>query len=893
MFAAVDWFLARAVHGRLDLSGTLVATPGARAGRVFVTLLASACQERSLVLLPPNTATAGRLAETLAPSDRSASNTHRLLAWRAVLAGAGDDLLGLAFPGAAAAHQWADEVASTADECARGGLRFADVARANLPPMEPPERWHALAELQSRYETLLAEAGLADPLLHALDTRADVGKALDGLVLLCCTDLDPLARQLVARCECPVDVLVAHDAGLHPDGVVDDEYWDQAEIDIDPEQVFVTGGPEEQGRLALRAALDLGTSAIGTADESLAGAVRRAAQPHDLSVHVAWGTGGAGTGPGRLLIDIARLLDEGTFAALERVLRSEAFLGVLAAREPRATSLPLWLDAYLDNAVPTRAFARLPKGHPRAAHARHAVGWARGQLAEILAPLRGTPRPLSAWAGELERALVSLFEPIENALGAASFAALETIGQALREMASMPPALDRRPMHAADALGLVLRALEGRGSPQEPGGESLDVLGWLELPLDPSPALVLMGAHDQTLPAASAPGPLLAEGLRRALGLSGGRRRLARDAAALACLVATRRVRFVLGEHDTQGNPLLPSTLLLRGPGDGPARVLARTRQAFATPTANPPPSTCGYRVRVVRPAPPPLTLAVTSFRTYLRSPYEFYLRHVLGLREVEPQPLVPTIEAGRYGSLLHEALHRFAQDPDTRGITSEDELRRLLHACLREATEQLAGNHPSASMLAKIDTAEHRLADFARVEALRRQGGWRTIAVEWKPPTPCELMGTGVRITGRIDRIDWHRGNNRLALIDYKSAEKPSKPDMAHRTRQGVWKDLQLPLYEVLARSIAAEHDIEQVPELGYINLSGQGTMVQETGWDEAVLHEAHQRAAEIALEVAAGVEALGELGKPGTSGAFARLAGMGMVLDAEHVASCLGANP
>lgn len=891
MSAAVRWFLGRAVDGRLDLSNTLVVTPGARAGRVLVTLLASACQEHRVVLRPPTTSTAGAVALALVPCDRPASDLHRRLAWHGVIEAADTDILERALPGTRVGGPCADEVASAADECARGGLRFSDVALADLPPMEPPERWHALAELQSRYEALLADAGLIDPLLHALDTPLGMSPNPTGVVLLCCTDLDPLTRRLIERHEGPVDVLVAHDAGLHADGVVDDAYWDRADIEIDPSEVFVTGGPEEQGRLAVRAAMDLSTSAIGTADESLAGAVRRAGASHGLSVHVAWGPSGATTGPGRMLSDLAHLLGERSFTALDRVLRSEGFLRLLATREPRAMHLPMHLDRYLDSALPTRAMGPLPRGDARADRSRRAVLRARRRLRGWLEPLRQKPMPLSQWAGALERTLVGLFEPVEDTLGGASFATLEAAGRVLRALADLPQALDPRPVTAADALSLVVREIDVRGAPAEPGGEALDVLGWLELPLDPSPALVLMGAHDRTLPAASAPGPLLPEGLRRALGLPGAGRRLARDAAAMACLVGTRRVRFVQGQIDAVGDPLLPSTLLLRGPGDGPARVLSR--EAFATEHASTPPPACGYRVRVVRPAPAPLTLAVTSFRTYLRSPYEFYLRTVLGLREVEPAPPVALMQAGRYGTLLHEALRRFAHDPDTRGVTSEDQLRRWLHACLREATDELAGEQPSATMLAQIDTAERRLADFARVEAQRRRDGWRTVAVEWKPETPCELMDTGVRLTGRIDRIDWHPGEGRLALLDYKTAEHASEPNRAHRDREGRWKDLQLPLYEILARAIAAERAIEHVPTLGYINLSGQGVSVAATGWDEAVLIDAHEKAAEIARAVAAGTGSLGKLGKPGPGDAFTRLAGLGMVLDAEHLEPAIGARP
>ncbi|MFI4883341.1 MAG: hypothetical protein ACIAQU_12235, partial [Phycisphaerales bacterium JB064] len=258
MMAAVHWLLGRAEGGTLDLSDTLVATPGSRAGRVLVTLLAQACKERGLILLPPQTVTAGGLAEALAPAERPAGDVHRTLAWRQVLGEAPRELLGQVLPETEDPAQWADEVALAADELARGGFRCRDVAEAELPPLEPPERWQALGELQQGYETLLASSGLSDPTLHALDS-ADAGAGLRAIVLIACTDLSNIARRLLSKARCEVHVLTALDAGLEADGVVDAAYWDKADIDVDPQRVFVTGGPAEQGALAVRAAVDMGT----------------------------------------------------------------------------------------------------------------------------------------------------------------------------------------------------------------------------------------------------------------------------------------------------------------------------------------------------------------------------------------------------------------------------------------------------------------------------------------------------------------------------------------------------------------------------------------------------------------------------------------------------------
>ncbi|MEQ8316947.1 MAG: PD-(D/E)XK nuclease family protein [Phycisphaerales bacterium] len=894
MAAAVEWFVAKAGDGELDLSNVLVATPGARAGRVLSTLLARACQDRGLVLTPPDLTTAGKLAEAMAPAARPAGDLQRRLAWARVLRDAPEDLIAPVLPESAEPEAWALEISRSLDELARGGLRCRDVARSELPPLEDPQRWHALASMQGEYEALLGRAGLVDPTLHAIDAGSDVAAGLREIVLLACMDLTPLARRMLREAPCPVHALVMLDEGLDDDGVVLEDFWRDADIDVEPEDVFVTEGAEAQGSLAVRAAVDLETSAIGTADESLAGAVRRAADGHGLSVHVAWGPSASASGPARLLADLALLLRERSFIALARVLTNPIVVSTLAREEHRFDQLPRAVDDYAGAALPTKAFAKLPEGTPRVARPRRIVMHAQARLKSMLGPLRGKPRPLREWAHELGQVLTKLLAPSQDLLGPASLDAIAAIGEQVRGLAALPEALDAEAVSAHQAISLVLGQLDQRGAPAEPGGEDVDLLGWLELPLDPSPAMVVMGVHHSTLPAAAMPGPLVTEGLRRALGLPGEDRTLARDAANMAALVGGgRRVRFVLGSADAKGEPLLPSTLLLRGSGDGPARVLGRVRARFETHPAREAPPACGYRVGVMRDASPITSMAVTSFRTFLESPYQFYLRYALGLRDVEPMPGVPRLEANAFGTLLHEALARFGGDVASREIEDEGEIRRLMHAALWESTERLAGRRPSAITLAQIDAAEHRLAAFARVEAAWRREGWRTVEVEWTPEMRPPLGKTGIGLSGAIDRIDFDANTGRLALFDYKTSNEARQPAAAHRGRDGAWRDLQLPLYEILARPLALEHGVEQIPALGYVSLSARDARVLEAGWDEADLADAHACAIDVATRIRSGIEAMADLGSPRFDGPHARLAGLGMLLDPEHLADRAGVAP
>ena len=54
-------------HGILDLSGTVIVLPGARAGRTCVRMLATACEEAGIALRPPHVLTPGELEFYLRP----------------------------------------------------------------------------------------------------------------------------------------------------------------------------------------------------------------------------------------------------------------------------------------------------------------------------------------------------------------------------------------------------------------------------------------------------------------------------------------------------------------------------------------------------------------------------------------------------------------------------------------------------------------------------------------------------------------------------------------------------------------------------------------------------------------------------------------------------------
>jgi hypothetical protein len=384
-----------------------------------------------------------------------------------------------------------------------------------------------------------------------------------------------------------------------------------------------------------------------------------------------------------------------------------------------------------------------------------------------------------------------------------------------------PEAASRLP--AVEALRLLRRTLSGARLPPPAEPDTIELLGWLELPLDDAPALVVTGFDEGRVPEPVGAFPLLPEGLRRALGLPDDARRLARDAYALTLLARSgRELLIVSGRRNAAGDPLRPSRLMFLAPEE---QALARARLFGSEPegrvpeTAAPvaPPPRALPRLPVERPV---TSVRVTAFKTYLRSPYRFYLEQVARLRREHDD--ARELDPLAFGSLAHEALELLA------GATPSDPA--ALGAVLGQRVDALVaaqcGAAPPAAVLLQAENLKYRLAAFARWHARQFHEGWRVARVEWAPEggVPFDVDGGSLRLTGRIDRIDVHARSGAWRIIDYKTSESGADPGSTHRRRDGTWTDLQLPLYVELARPLLPELVAlgakAALPQLGYVVL-------------------------------------------------------------------------
>lgn len=249
--AVVDRLRERILDREWDLSGLLVVTPGSRAGRVLLALLADEATNAKVVLSPPRLITPGEVASSVlfkldhasqasdAPREKRAlslsppaSPIGKRMAWMKSIDSAGFEAQSALAPHVLMAssssepssHEssersfdahslgaLADVLARSADSLAMAGLYFADAAARSteLPEFLGHDRLLAASRMQVEYAAQLARLGFCDPNLAAIDAmqlhasrsdqgdRSDRASTSDPLVelwLVAVTDLPPLAQ---------------------------------------------------------------------------------------------------------------------------------------------------------------------------------------------------------------------------------------------------------------------------------------------------------------------------------------------------------------------------------------------------------------------------------------------------------------------------------------------------------------------------------------------------------------------------------------------------------------------------------------------------------------------------------------------------------------------------
>ena len=439
--------------------------------------------------------------------------------------------------------------------------------------------------------------------------------------------------------------------------------------------------------------------------------------------------------------------------------------------------------------------------------------------------------PIADWAPILSNFLCKIYpEPEPGARTSEAAAQVDAFFAALHQEFDKFEAIPQEltaDATGADAIRTILKELAKTTIPPFPAADVVELQGWLDLPFDDAPNLILTGFNEGIVPSSKSSDLFLPNETRRELGLEDARRRFARDACLTSALAASKRNFFVVfGRRSLQNDPKTPSRFAFAtAPEKVPPRVCrffagggsndlaelearqlgrpfpkaplvadvenadanatananaesvetpiqttsvanAATRLAVGPPSPSPsePPRPVGFSVPILRTTgPAPSKMKVTEFRDFLACPYRYFLRRALNLRAAAPETTAE-MNAAAFGTLAHDALRDFGVAPEICDSTDADAISAWLSERLDVVASRYFNELSSPFVRVQIEQIRSRLDAFARWQALWRRSGRQIKFVEASPRSGSITFDVG---GGRPVEIF-----GRLDRIDYDPRE-------------------------------------------------------------------------------------------------------------------------
>ncbi len=852
----------------INLAQLTVIIPSARSERRLIEILASKATENNSALIPPTVFTVGALPELLyTPQKPFASTAECRLAWITALRETPRDVLSQLAPhldpsaGVFGLSPLADTLLRLwVSELSPFRLRFSDVASICEQQISDYEakRWEALEIVFSNYVKTLSGMGLSDRECERLSALKEKRCSYNSpLILAACADLRPMATAMLTSVDAPVTALIALDQsysdGFTEWGQYQPDYWSKASLPLAEDSVLIADGPSEQAgcvaevlrqRAGHHSIEDVTLSCL---DPNLSPFINERMEAEGYLLRDAQGKPLSESLPARLLEAISDYISAPTYQNFAALLR-HADIGAVNLEEHERLKLGdcvSLLDEHQGEYLQSNQSEGF-RGKFAAVLAQASL-----KLESLLGELLGQGRSLQDWKEPIHAFLTQCYGSKE--LTPSNREAYSSISDAIED------ALSHEGLGiftASEALYLLLRHISGLRLPPDAIEQEVELLGWLELPLDDSSLLVVCGMNEGFVPESITGDMFLPNKLRQLLSITSDETRLARDSYIATVLNSSaRETVYIAGRLNTSGDALLPSRILLRDEVSLAKRILSAYRDPSAAFQILP-----GTEVfdrdnsqlstQIPMPATPVESLSVTAFRDYISCPFRFYLKHILRLESETDD--VHELEPAAFGIVIHEVLSQFAAKADSDILSNESKINALLHDLLQRLRIKWYGSAVLPAVRIQFEQIEQRLKSFARWQSEWTKQGWLIDRTEFSVGEKHAMLDIGgkepaMKIKARIDRLDFHPASGKWMIIDYKTPETSLLPKAAY-TRDGDWLDVQLPLYELLVR-----RELETSAEIGlsYLNLSASSTDHAVASWDSVILEQGVETAREIAYYV------------------------------------------
>lgn len=326
-------------------------------------------------------------------------------------------------------------------------------------------------------------------------------------------------------------------------------------------------------------------------------------------------------------------------------------------------------------------------------------------------------------------------------------------------------------------LDAVLAALmDGtKVPPSERRRDDVHIWGELEARLMNPDLLILAGVNEDIWPASADPGPWLSRKMRLDVGLEPPERQQGQAAHDFELALGNGRV--IIAYATRLGTaPALPSRLLQRLDafvGETEAEAMRARGRHWLDQAATI--DFAGLPRPARRPAPTPAAadrprrLSVTEIETLMRSPYDIYARHVLGLKRLDPLGAEPS--ARERGTMIHAVFEQFVREG--LNFSAPDAAARLEAMAVESFRNLESIRERRAIWLERFGRAAEQFLEWERT----RHGHIASRAAEIKGEWLIPELGNFV-LVGKADRID-QRTDGLLEILDFKTGGVPAPKDM------------------------------------------------------------------------------------------------------------------
>ncbi|MBC2601689.1 PD-(D/E)XK nuclease family protein [Puniceicoccus vermicola] len=839
-----------------DLSNTALLLPTRNVGRRVRESLALRALEEGRALLSPTVLTPGSLFSAMGGGAAGLSRADQTLVVARALRSASSEMLNAAFgrdPEGGLEEQlsFARFFLETRRELSEALLDFREACE--LETIGDRDRWRALAGIEHLYSRLLDENGQQDP----DDRAAQIAKNP--------TEFFPWKRMVIAGTpdfpervavclrnlgtQFPIEILVLADPdqadGFDEVGRPRVEWFSAAPIEIPDESLIVCKDVgEANGKIADRLSQhpeSRSACVCGVGFPADGAALTFELQTKGISAYDPAGQPFGSTEAGRFFRHLTGVCFGEEIPDLVAWLRDPFVArwmksaGERASREDWIQEADELLEKILPNAIGD--FFNVVANRKR-----------RSRVLSMTRALRRTARETGNIFALVEHPdLRPLLAEVETSEGVPEFAsALAAIHESAGRLAGIRDLYSLGRWAVEEAMKFPVYA--------DRPAEVIEVLGWLELLWEENEWLQIPDFYDGSVPGMIGSHPLLPETLRQNLHIPGRKTRDARDAYILRTLIDLRsqngRVDLHVPGRDLEGSVVSPSRLLYYTKPDAlPHRVQWLSQEP--TPTA---PASSASPITINPSSPEVIAdwldsldrIHVTSFSSWVRCPFTFFLERVANWKCVDPDRL--EMDPGAFGTGLHEVMRQL-DEPESEPLNWEglEAVEARAYTLLDNWFIDEFGRRPGLLLELQREGLKRRVQAAVKIRQESRLEGWTPLHVEWNFRDEQLLTIEGIPISGQIDLVE-ERGDE-LRVVDYKTSEKATDPLDAHITdlsrrrsfsvssllpvsglSQWGWTNLQLPLYAAALRKKYPGRPIR----VAYIQLPRAVTESKLVEWPE-----------------------------------------------------------